>query len=270
MAGLRDYQDRVAVVTGASGGIGAALARELSRRGAIVALVARRRERLESLAGEIAAGGGRASVHPCDVASREQVAGAASGVLQAWGRIDLLANNAGVARHVLFKDHDLDDIERMLRVNWLGPVYWIKQVLDPMRERGEGWILNVSSFAGRLAQADEAVYSATKFAVTGLSAALAVELAPLGIHVLCVHPTLVRTEMFTPEVLARMPKGSERRFIEAADFAVRTLSALERGETEVVIPRRFGWVPVLDALFPRALRRAAARVKLAPLTDLES
>src|SRR4029077_11110532 len=120
--------------------------------------------------------------------------------------VDLLVNNAGYGRHVLFKDHDVADIERMLRTNLLGTVYGIKAVLPAMRARREGWIVNVSSVAGKLGQPDESAYSASKFAVTGLCAALASELEPLGIHVVTVYPALVRTEMFTPDVLARMPE----------------------------------------------------------------
>ena len=90
-----------------------------------------------------------------------------------------------------------------------------------MRARGEGWIVNVSSVAGKLGQPDESAYSASKFAVTGLSEALAYELAPLGIHVMTVYPALVRTEMFTPDVLARMPERVKRTFIEPADAHAR-------------------------------------------------
>ena len=179
-------------------------------------------------------------------------------------------NNAGYVHHGLFADHDVHDIDRMMRTNYSGTVYWIKQVLPAMRERGEGWIVNISSFAGKAAQPDEAAYTATKFAVSGLTEALIDELAPLGIHELCVHPVLVRTEMFTPEVMARMPKGSERSFIDAPEFVAETLRALGRGETDVTVPRRFRWAHVLRNLFPTALGRRMARMKLAGLPDLES
>jgi hypothetical protein len=268
MAGLPGYRDRSAVVTGASSGIGAELARQLARRGARVALVARRRERLAQLAKEIEAAGGRASVHACDVASRAEVEAAAREVLAAHGGVDLLVNAAGYVRHVLFKDHDLDDIERMTRTNYLGSVYWIKAVLPGMRERRAGWIVNVSSFAGLLPQPDEAAYSASKCALTGLSEAIGHELAPLGIHVLAVHPALVRTEMFTPEVMARMPKGSEKRFIGADQFCAELFRALERGETSVIVPRRYSFVPRVHALLPRRLSAAAARARLKVLPDL--
>ncbi|MFQ5515225.1 MAG: SDR family NAD(P)-dependent oxidoreductase [Myxococcota bacterium] len=267
MAGLSEYRDRVAVVTGASSGIGAELARELGRRGSRVALVARRRERLEQLAGEIREAGGRASVHVCDVAERIEVAKAAEAVLAEWGAVDLLVNNAGYVRHVLFKNHDVDDIERMMRTNYLGAVYWIKAVLPQMSERGSGWIVNISSFAGIIPQPDEAAYAATKFALTGLSESIVYELEPLGIHVLAVHPVLVRTEMFSPEVIARMPPAGLKQFIEAPEFVRETVRALERGEHTLVVPRRFRAVHVLRTLFPRSVGRTIARVKLKALPD---
>ncbi len=268
MPGLSGYRDKNAVVTGASSGIGAELARQLARRGARVALVARRRDRLEELAKGIEAAGGRASVHACDVANRAEVEAAAREVIANCGGADLLVNSAGYVRHVLFKDHDVDDIERMMRTNYLGSVWWIKALLPAMRQRGAGWIVNVSSFAGLLPQPDEAAYSASKCALTGLSEALAHELAPLGIHVLAVHPALVRTEMFTPEVMARMPKGSEKRFIDADAFAEELFRALERGETSVVIPRSYGLVPRLKALLPRRLANSLAAQRLKVLPDL--
>src|SRR5262249_1716822 len=150
-------------------------------------------------------------------------------VLRQLGHVDLLVNNAGYGRHVLFKDHDVEDIERMVRTNLLGVVYTIKAVLPAMRARRQGWIVNLSSVAGKLGQPDEAVYSATKFAVTGLSEGLSYELAPLGIHVMTVYPALVRTEMFTDGVLARMPERAKRTFLEPPAFTREVLRALARG-----------------------------------------
>ena len=161
-------------------------------------------------------------------------------------------------------DHFLDDAD--------------VRVLDKaLRERAArvragraGFLVNVSSFAGLIPQPDEAVYSATKAAVTAFSAALGHELAPLGIHVLAVHPVLVRTEMFTPEVMARMPAGSERRFISSEAFAEQTLAALARGERSVVIPRAYRWVVRLRSLAPERFDRVVARTRLGVLPDLET
>jgi short-subunit dehydrogenase len=263
-----EFAGRVAVVTGASSGIGAALARALARRGAHVALVARRAERLHALAGEIAAAGGRASVHPGDVSDRALVERSAEEILHQHGRADGLVNAAGFVHHGLVKDHPPADVARLVEVNVLGTLHWTQALLPALRARDGGWIVNVSSFAGLVPQPDEAVYSATKAAVTAFSAALGHEVAPLGVHVMAVHPVLVRTEMFTPEVMARMPKGSERRFVSAEDFAEQTLAALARRERSVVIPRSYRWVVRLRALAPARFDRVVARTRLATLPDL--
>jgi short-subunit dehydrogenase len=262
-----DFRERVVVVTGASSGIGAALARTLAKRGARVALVARRAERLHALAGEIAAAGGAASVHPGDVADRAVVERSAEEILHAHGRADGLVNAAGFVHHGLVKDHPPADVARLVEVNVLGTLQWTQALLPALRAR-RGFIVNVSSFAGLIPQPDEAVYSATKAAVTAFSAALGGELAPLGVHVLALHPVLVRTEMFTPEVMARMPKGSDRRFVSAEAFAEQALAALARGERSAVIPRGYRWVVRLRALAPERFDRIVARTRLAALADV--
>src|SRR6185436_6405224 len=133
-------------------------------------------------------------------------------------------------------DHDIADIERMVQTNLLGTIYTIKAVLPTMRARKQGWIVNLSSVAGKLGQPDEAVYSATKFAVAGLSEGLAYELGALGIHVMTVYPALVRTEMFDEAIMARMPPGAARSFLEPPAFTKAVLRALARGRFEVTVP----------------------------------
>src|SRR5207249_4796049 len=172
MAGLTDYQGSAGLVTGASSGIGAQLARDLAAHGMRVALLARRADRLAALAEEIRRVGGDALPVPCDVAERASVQAAVAGVLERFGRVDLLVNNAGYGRHVLFKDHDAADVERMMRTNYMGVVWMTKAALPAMRARRQGWIVNISSVAGKLGQPDEAAYSASKFAVAGLSEGL--------------------------------------------------------------------------------------------------
>lgn len=269
MANELELRERVVVVTGASSGIGAALARLLAKRGAAVALVARRAERLHALAAEIAAGGGVATVHPGDVADAAVVRRSAEEVLHRHGRADGLVNAAGFVHHGLVKDHAPADAARLVEVNVLGTLAWTQALLPALRRRRGSWIVNVSSFAGLIPQPDEAVYSATKAAVTAFSMALGAELAPGGVHVLAVHPVLVQTEMFTPEVMARMPGGSEGRFISAEAFAEETLAALARGERSVVIPRLYRWVVRLRALAPERFDRVVARTRLRALPDVE-
>jgi len=268
MAGLKVFTDRVAIVTGASSGIGAEVSRQLAHKGMRVALVSRRRDRLETLAAQIRETGGRASAHPCDVADRDSVASCAREIQDACGPVDLLVNCAALCRHVLFKDHDINDIEHMMQINYMGTVYWIKQALPQMRSQGAGWIMNFSSFAGLVSQPDEAAYSATKFALAGLSDALSYELSPLGIHVMCVYPVLVETEMFTPEVMERLPGNAAKRFMGVQPFVAQVLKALHRGEHHVVVPRSYRGVAILKAVFPRILGRKIGAVRLDALQDV--
>ena len=269
VAGPLQLEERVAVVTGASSGIGAALAKALAKRGAAVALVARRAELLHALAEQIAPAGGRASVHPGDVADGKVVERSAAEILHQHGRVDGLVNNAGFVHHGLVKDHPPADVERLVATNLLGTLHWTQALIPALRAQRAGWIVNVSSFAGLIPQPDEAVYSATKAAVTAFGSALGHELAPLGVHVLTVHPVLVRTEMFTPEVMARMPKGSEGRFVSAEAFAEQALAALARGERSAVVPRAYRWVVRLRALAPERFDRIVARTRLSALPDVE-
>jgi len=160
MRRLTSYRGVNAVVTGASSGIGRALALRMAAAGARVALVARRAERLETLAAEIRRQGGDALVLTCDVADREQVFDAARRAVDHFGGVDLLVNNAGYGHHRSFLDWDLDDVERMMRVNYFGAVYWTKAVLPHMVERGRGWLVFMASVAGKLGVPEEGAYAA--------------------------------------------------------------------------------------------------------------
>jgi short-subunit dehydrogenase len=265
---LPDYRDRVALVTGASSGIGEQLARDLAARGMRVAVLARRSDRLHALAAALG-GASRALALPADVGDRDAVERAVGAAAETFGRLDVVVNAAGVARHVLFKDHDLADAEFLVRTNLLGTIYVLKAAIPRLRASGGGWIVNVSSVAGKLGQPDESVYSATKFGVTGLSEALGYELAPLGIHVLTVYPALVRTEMFTPEILARMPERAKRTFIETPEFSAAVLRALERGAVELTVPSYVRLAYVLRTLVPGLHRRIIRNLRLPGLPDLE-
>jgi short-subunit dehydrogenase len=263
----REYRDRVALVTGASSGIGEQLARDLAARGMRVALVARRAERLEALAHALG-GEARALAIAADVGDRAAAERAVETTASRFGRLDLVVNAAGVARHVLFKDHDVADIEQLVRTNLMGTIYVIKAAIPALRAAGGGAIVNVSSVAGKLGQPDEAAYAATKFGVTGLSESIAFELEPLGIHVMTVYPALVRTEMFTPEIMARMPERATRTFIDTPEFSAAVLRALERGAYEVTVPSYVGIAYVLRTLLPALHRRIMRNLRLPVLPDL--
>lgn len=251
---------RVALVTGGSGGIGEALAAELARRGMALALLARRPEALEATATRLRSVGPRVTTHPCDVRDAVGLAAAVDAAATAHGRLDLVAACAGIGRHVLFEDHDTASIDAILATNVAGHIHTVRFALPHLRTQG-GWLVNVSSVAGRLGQPDEAVYSASKFAVTGLSEALTLELATHGIHVLTVYPGFVRTGFVSGSELARVPPGALRTAVEPEDVARAVVRALERGQHEVTVPRLAAGGYVVRTLAPSLFRRILARVR---------
>jgi short-subunit dehydrogenase len=252
---LTSYRGLNAVVTGASSGIGRLLALRFAREGAHVALVARRAAELESLAAQIRTGGGTAVVLPCDVADRAQVDAATASALEQLGSIDILVNNAGYGHHRPFLQWDLDDMERLMRVNFLGTLYWTKALLPHMVERGRGWLVFMASVAGKIGVPDESAYAASKFATVGLAEALSVEVEDSGIHVLTVCPGTIRTPFFDQEALERMPPVAKRGMVEPEPLIDAILQALAAGKRELTFPRQLAVAYVTKALAPGLMRR---------------
>jgi len=257
---LRDPAGRVAVVTGGSGGIGVALGAALARRGMALALVARRPDALDDAAERLSRHGTRVTRHPCDVADAAAVASALADAARSHGRVDLVAACAGVGRHAPFAEHGPAETERLVGTNLLGHVHTLRAALPHLTPEG-GWIVSLSSVAGRLGQPDESLYSATKFAVTGLCEALTVELAPRGIHLLTVYPGFVRTGFVPPEEMSRVPASALRTAVEPEDVARATVRALERGWHEVTVPRLAAGGYVVRTLAPPLFRRILARMR---------
>jgi short-subunit dehydrogenase len=254
MPGLSDFRGVTAVVTGASSGIGRALALALGRQGAHLALTARRIDELEELAAEIGAAGGEAMVLPCDVRDRNAVFAAAQEAMAALGQIDLLVNNAGYGHHRPFLEWPIDDIENMMRVNYLGTVFWTKALLPKMVERRRGWLVFVASVAGKIGVPDESAYVASKFAMAGLAESLSYEIEENGIHVLTVYPGTIRTDFFDREALRRMPPAAKRMMVEVDPLVDAILLALRRGRRELTFPRGIAAGYVVRALAPGFMR----------------
>jgi hypothetical protein len=258
------FRGRVALVTGASSGIGRALALRLAREGMRVALVARRRADLEALAAEIAREGGDACAFPCDVESAAEVAATARAAALHFGAVDLLVNNAGYGHHRAFLDWDLDDMERMMRVNYLGTLRFTKALLPGMVARGRGSLVFVASVAGKIATPDETAYSASKFAMIGLAQSLSLEVEDAGVHVLVVCPGVIRTPFFDEEALSRMPPVSLRSMTDAEGLVDAIVDALARGKREVTYPRSIAAAYVVQAIAPGFMRRQVKRTTQAP------
>lgn len=188
--------DRVVIVTGASSGIGEATARLLAQKGATVVLAARRQEKLDALKASIESDGGTAMVVPTDVTDRGAVQALAQATLDAYGRIDVLVNNAGVMPLTMLHNMRTDDWYQTVDVNLYGVLHAVEAVLPTMIEAKGGHVVNVSSTAGRRVYPGGAVYSATKYAVRALSEGMRQELGPqYGIRVTCIEPGAVATEL---------------------------------------------------------------------------
>jgi len=188
-------EGRIALVTGASSGIGEATALALSAAGAKVAVAARRRERLDALSAHIHANGGEALVVVADFAKEDQAQRAVRETEAHFGRLDILVNNAGVMYLEPVATADLGRWRHMFELNMLGLIAATQAALPGMGARRDGHIVNVSSTAGRVANAGSAAYAGTKFGVVGFSEALRKEVYKDGIRVTVIEPGAVATEL---------------------------------------------------------------------------
>jgi uncharacterized protein len=234
-----ELRDAVVVITGASSGFGELAAVRFARAGARVTVAARRENRLLELAERLEGAGRTVLAVRCDVTERSDIDSLRDRVLDAFGRCDVLVNNAGIAGTGRFEHQDPEFLERLIRTNLLGVVLTTKAFLPTMLEAGRGRVVNVASIAGRLATPGLAVYGATKHAVVAFSEALNYELASSGILVTTVNPWLSKTEGF-PQ------RQTPRWLLVDADRVARVIVDVVRKDIapEISVPR---WPSALQA-----------------------
>jgi uncharacterized protein len=247
--------DRVAVVTGGSTGIGAAIARALAGRGWRCVLVARREEPLQKLAGEI---GGEFEV--CDVGDREAVERTAAAVLERHPKIGLLVNNAGIPARTGFVEADPERIELVTDVNYLGAVWCLRAFLPGLLAATPSDVVNVASAAGTVTAGTSGPYAASKHAQVSFSRAVAAELHPRGVRVHLVMPGFVETEGFPQREV--WPRYMHRVIAEPEDVADAVLRALDHNRREVFVPWYYRFGAIAQALLPGAVARTAASGRL--------
>jgi NADP-dependent 3-hydroxy acid dehydrogenase YdfG len=228
-------RNRVAVVTGASSGIGAAVTRALNAGGAHVALAARREEALLEIQAGLDSGGGRkCMVCPTDVTDREQVRSLVARAEEELGPVEILVNCAGVMYYTLMKNRREEEWERIVEINCKGALNCVGAVLSGMLERGQGHVVTISSDAGRKVFPGLAVYSASKFFVEGLSQGLRLETAGTGLKVTTIQPGNVATDLISmsgdEEALEEYGQPGEGRVLDPEDVAESVVHALVQPE----------------------------------------
>ncbi len=207
---------KVIVITGASSGLGEAAARFLSSLGATVVLAARRADRIQALTHELNSGRGRALAVTTDVAQFDQVQRLAETVLETYGRIDVLINNAGLMPLSPLDRRKVNDWDRMIDVNIKGVLYGIAAVLPTMQRQKSGHIINVSSVAGHKVRPGSTVYSATKTAVRVISEGLRQEVKPYNIRTTVISPGAVDTELSASVTETDVAQSVKKFYAEVA------------------------------------------------------
>lgn len=255
-----DFENRVVLITGGSRGLGLVLARHLAEEGARIAICARNAEELLRAKEDLETRGAAVFQTVCDVRNQSEVNRMVDEVRNHYGQIDVLVNNAGVIQVGPLENQTQEDFETAMAIHFWGPYYTINAVLPEMRRRGEGRIVNISSIGGKMAVPHLAPYSASKFALVGLSGAMRVELVKDNIYVTTVCPGLMRTGSHVNAVF----KGqNEKEFawfsignslpvssIGAENAARQIAEACRRGDAELIISIQAKIAAKMNNLFP--------------------
>ena len=265
------WTGKVCVVTGASSGIGRRTAVDLARAGARVCVAARREERLRALVDEI---GGEKAGHRAvatDVSRREDIAALAAQVADAYGRCDVLINNAGIpGGYAAFdgSDETLANVERVMRVNFFAAVYATAEFLGLLERSAPSHIVNVTSVAGRIAAPGIPAYTASKFALVGWTESAAPDLARRGIHLHSVEPGFVPTEGFPQKELVSDPM-LKRVLGTEAQVSAAIRAAVEKRKLQRTVPRWYYAFQVPRILAPPLFRAVLGKAASArgPRTD---
>jgi hypothetical protein len=251
--------NRVAIVTGASRGIGRAIAIALAQKGVRVLAAARSREGLAAVSADVERHGSECSAAVCDVGSWPDVAAAVQQALDRFGRIDIVINNAGFGSYAPFLDADLQEFHELMRVNYFGSVYVTRAALPAMLRQGGGHLVFVASVAGRIASPRHTGYSPTKFAVVGFAESIAYELGPHKIGVTIVNPGIVDTDFFGRDSFKDFPEVPRKMMVSAEVVARATIAAIRWNRAEVYVPRSLRYAHMLKVLAPSLFRAGSMR-----------
>ncbi|MCS7230461.1 MAG: SDR family oxidoreductase [Candidatus Kryptonium sp.] len=229
-------KDKVAIITGASTGIGKETAKIFAKAGCKVVLASRNLENLNKVADEIKSFNQNVLVVQSDVSDFGSLDNLVDQTLRNFGRIDILVNNAGYGIYGWFHQTPFEEIEKIMRVNFLGSAYLIHKIVPIMIEQGGGIVVNVSSVVGKRGVSGMGIYSASKFALTGLTEALRVEYKKLGIHFIGVHPGTTETKFFENAKYYGTTRMQGRFMIMSAEkVAEEILKAVVKKKRDIIL-----------------------------------
>jgi short-subunit dehydrogenase len=264
-----NHRDRNVIVTGASSGIGRQLALDFAARGARVALVARREDRLAEVAAACRSAGGAAEIFAGDLGDRAFQAGLVERIARAFGGLDVLINNAGIPKHKQIFDATHDDLVRTLEINFLAPARLALDALPFFLARGAGFIVNISSAAGRAAPPREAIYAASKFALTGFSEGLALDLEGSGIHCAVVHVGAIDTEIWE-HAASEAPVAFQGKKHPPSLISKAVFRCIEERRVEITAPGSLRLAFLFKELLPGLFRKGSARFDPVPREIVEA
>lgn len=246
-----------ALVTGASSGIGASIARALAAAGARVALIARRGDLLEALVRELPAG--TAAAFACDVRDPAAVAAVVAAAEARLGPVDVLVNNAGIGRYLSFLETPPEDVAAVFETNLHAALAFTRLVLPGMLARRRGHLVNVASIASRIGSRHHTIYCASKFALAGFSESLVYELDGTGVGVTLVNPGIIDTPFFDHASFAAFPQKARARAIPPERVATAVVRAIRRDIPEVTVPATYAVGTLLKTVAPRFFRMLMRR-----------
>ncbi len=254
-------QDQVALVTGASSGIGAAVARHLGRANAKVVLAARNQSALARVAREVVALGGQALIQPTDVRDATQCQRLIQRAQEQWGRLDILINNAGLGFSNPVGQLDPDEVRQQIETNLLGVIWCSNAAVPLMRQQRSGTIINIGSVAGRIGMPTTSVYSATKFGLDGFTQSLHSEVAAHGIDVVLLNPGFVATDFSRRASRGgpddRLRPGPE---LTADEVALAVMRLIEHPQRQQVISWHYRLITGVQRFAPGVVAQILARV----------
>ncbi|MHB8545480.1 MAG: SDR family NAD(P)-dependent oxidoreductase [Nitrosotalea sp.] len=244
-----DYSGKVVVITGASSGIGEQSAEKFAKLHANVILVSRNEKRLQEIATKLSKYHIEAFAYACDVSNKDQVDRMGKIIIEKFGKIDVLVNNAGFGIYNTVEKTKIDEMESQMSTNFLGMMYCTKTFLQKMLEQRSGHVVNVASVAGSIGIPGMASYCASKFAMLGFSESLFHELKGTGVGITVVSPIMVRTNFFNHESFGKMPRYSTTS-LDSKTVANAVVKAASSPRLEIVVPQIVRFVIWLKQTFP--------------------